>query len=296
MKQVLVISGKGGTGKTIVTSALASIVKNKVMVDCDVDAADLHILLQPSIKERHAFMSGYSATIDSTKCIQCGACARACRFDAIGADLVEGKYQHRIDHIACEGCGYCSVVCPMKAVTVEEAQAGEWYVSDTRFGPMVHAALGVAEENSGKLVAHVRKIAQQHAARIQADWIIIDGPPGIGCPVIASLSSIDMAIIITEPTISGLHDADRVIQVARHFNVPVSLVINKYDLNEDMTQRIASYCVDNDIVLLGKIPFRKTVVEALMKKKTIIEFGDEELIQKMNDIWNTVKNKISEKG
>jgi len=213
MKQIVVISGKGGTGKTVITGAFASLAKNKVMADCDVDAADLHLLLQPKIKERHDFRSGLSALIDKKICQQCGKCIAACRFDAITSSFV-------IDPISCEGCGFCSHICPAGAIKMKENLAGEWFISETRFGPMVHAKLGIAEENSGKLVSLVRQQAKDLAEKGNYDWVIIDGAPGIGCPVIASLTGIDCAVVVTEPTLSGLHDALRVIEVTSHFNVP----------------------------------------------------------------------------
>lgn len=288
MKQILVISGKGGTGKTVMTSAFASLAENKVMVDCDVDAADLHILLQPEIQERNEFKSGYSAHLDQSTCKQCGKCIEACRFEAIRK--INGKVM--IDSVDCEGCGFCSIVCPHQAIRMEENTAGEWYVSDTRFGPMVHAKLGIAEENSGKLVSKVRQKAKELAEEKNCDWVIIDGSPGIGCPVIASLSGIDLAVIITEPTMSGLHDADRVIKVAKHFNVPVTMVINKFDLNKEVAKKIEEYCHNNNIEVLGKIAFDESVVKALMARKTIIEYGETETKTAVSALWNTITDRM----
>ncbi|MDD5131661.1 MAG: ATP-binding protein [bacterium] len=282
MKQILIISGKGGTGKTVITGALAALANNKIMVDCDVDAADLHLLLQPKIKERYEFRSGLSALIDQKTCIQCGKCLLACRFSAINNDFV-------IDHISCEGCGFCSHVCPVRAIKMEENVAGEWYISETRFGPMVHAKLGIAEENSGKLVSLVRKQAKKLAEHNNCDWIIIDGAPGIGCPVIASLSGIDCAIVVTEPTLSGLHDAARVIEVTKHFKVPAKLVINKYDINPAMSEKIEQYCVDNGIQLIGKIGFDKAVVEAMVEGKTIMEYKDTTAKKEIKGIWEKLR-------
>lgn len=283
MKQIVVISGKGGTGKTVITGALASLAKNKVMADCDVDAADLHLLLQPKIIERHDFRSGLSASIDKKICAQCGKCIAACRFEAI-------SYSFVIDHVACEGCGFCSHVCPVGAIKMEESLAGEWFISDTRFGPMVHAKLGIAEENSGKLVSLVRKEAKELAEKNKCDWVIVDGAPGIGCPVIASLSGIDCALVVTEPTLSGLHDASRVIEVTKYFRVPSRLVINKYDLNLDMSKRIEEYCKKNGIPLIGKISFDKTVVEAMVEGKTIIEYRDSLAKDEIRAIWERLRN------
>ena len=280
MKQIVVISGKGGTGKTVLTGAFAALAGNKVMADCDVDAADLHLLLAPAVKEKGVFKSGRTAVIDRGLCVRCGKCAEICRFGA-----VTGGYA--VDPVACEGCGFCAHVCPAGAVSMEENTSGEWFVSDTRFGPMVHARLGVAEENSGKLVSLVRQKAKDLAEKEGMEWVIIDGAPGIGCPVIASLSGVDFAAVVTEPTLSGLHDADRVIKVARHFNVPVRVVINKYDLNEDMTERIAEYCEKNGIRLAGRIPFEEAVVEAMVEGKTIMEYRDSKAKEEVIKIWNT---------
>jgi len=286
VKQILVISGKGGTGKTVITSSFAAIVKNKVMVDCDVDAADLHILLKPEIKERNEFWSGVSAHLDPATCVGCGKCIDACRFDAIRRDDSQSVC---IDAVDCEGCGFCSIVCPVQAIKMKENRAGDWFVSDTRFGPMVHAKLGIAEENSGKLVSKVRQKAKELAEENKCDWVIIDGSPGIGCPVIASLSGIDLAVVITEPTLSGLHDAARVIKVAQHFTVPVSMVINKYDLNAQMTKKIEDYCHENDIPVLSKIAFDETVVKALIEKQTIVEYGESETKKQVEALWQSIE-------
>ncbi|MDD5504770.1 MAG: ATP-binding protein [Candidatus Omnitrophica bacterium] len=278
MKQIVIISGKGGTGKTVITGAFAALAKNKVMADCDVDAADLHLLLRPEIKERHDFKSGLSFRIKKRACTQCGECKKVCRFNAISDKFI-------IDPISCEGCGFCARVCPADAISMEENLAGEWFISETRFGPMVHAKLGVAEENSGKLVALVREQAKGLAENTGAEWVIVDGAPGIGCPVIASLSGIDCAVVVTEPTLSGLHDASRVIEVARHFNVFSSLIINKYDLNPDMTRRIEIYCKTNGIPVMGRIAFDKSVVEAVSKAKTVMESAQNAVKRSLRDIW-----------
>ncbi|KPK97900.1 MAG: (4Fe-4S)-binding protein [Omnitrophica WOR_2 bacterium SM23_72] len=282
MKQIVIISGKGGTGKTILTGAFAVLAKNKVMADCDVDAADLHLLLQPDVKERHEFKSGKTAIIDKKICQQCGQCIVACRFNAITQDFA-------IDPISCEGCAFCSHICPVQAIRMQENISGEWFISETRFGPMVHAKLGIAEENSGKLVSLVRKQAKELAERNHCDWVIIDGAPGIGCPVIASLSGIDSALVVTEPTLSGLHDALRVIEVTKHFKIPSQLVINKYDLNLEMSEKIARYCAKNGIPLIGKIRFDKTVVEAMVEGKTIIEHKDSVVKDEICRIWEKLQ-------
>lgn len=282
MKQIVVISGKGGTGKTVITGAFAALAKNYVMADCDVDAADLHLLLQPKIKFRQEFRSGLSAVIDKKICQQCGKCIAVCRFNAISDSFT-------VDPVACEGCGFCSHICPVQAIKMQENVAGEWFVSQTRFGSMVHAKLGIAEENSGKLVSLVRKQAKELALKLICDGVIIDGAPGIGCPVIASLSGIDCALVVTEPTLSGLHDALRVIEVTKHFNVPSRLVINKYDLNLEMSKKIEDHCLKNGIALIGKVRFDKAVVESMVKGLTIMEYKDTPVKDEIRRIWEKLQ-------
>ena len=279
MKQIVVISGKGGTGKTVMTGAFAALAKNKVMADCDVDAADLHLLLKPDIKERHEFKSGKTAFIDKKLCTKCGKCISICRFSAITEDFT-------IDPVSCEGCAFCSHICPTDSIKMKENIAGEWFVSDTRFGPMVHAKLGIAEENSGKLVTLVRKKAKEIAEENKSEFVIVDGAPGIGCPVIASISGMDCALVITEPTLSGLHDADRVIRVTKHFGILAKLVVNKYDLNIDMTEKIERYCRDNNVETLGRIGFDKSIVDAMVNGKTIIEHPDGKAKKEITHIWD----------
>ncbi|MCK4859504.1 MAG: 4Fe-4S binding protein [Candidatus Omnitrophica bacterium] len=302
MKQIVIISGKGGTGKTIITGAFAALAKNKVMADCDVDAADLHLLLKPQTKERHIFKSGVTAFINKELCTQCGKCIEVCRFDAITATRPPSRAGEAgnpqpatriiIDPVSCEGCAFCSFVCPVKAIEMRENISGEWFVSDTRFGSMVHAKLGVAEENSGKLVSLVREKAKEIAESKNSDWIIIDGSPGIGCPVIASITGADCALVVTEPTLSGLHDADRVIKVAKHFNVSVRLVVNKYDLNKEMTEKIKSYCQNNNIGFIGKIGFDEAVVKSMIEGKTVIEYPGGNAKEEIIAIWDRLQKEI----
>ncbi|MCM8760560.1 MAG: ATP-binding protein [Candidatus Omnitrophica bacterium] len=278
MKQIVVVSGKGGTGKSVLAASFAALAKNKVMVDCDVDAADLHLLLHPILKERHEFRSGKTAKLDKKLCNKCGKCIALCRFSAISDDLI-------VDSISCEGCGLCSLICPVGAITMEENLAGEWLVSDTKYGPFVHAKLGIAEENSGKLVAKIREVAREIAGRENLEYVIIDGPPGIGCPVIAALSGVDCALVVTEPTISGLHDARRVIEVARHFKVPVNLIVNKYDINKEITGEIEKYCGAECISVIGRIGFDKAVVESMVAGKTIVEHCGGAIREEIFKIW-----------
>ncbi len=285
MKQIVVISGKGGTGKTVLTGAFAALAKNKVMADCDVDAADLHLLLKPWIKEKHIFKSGVTAFINKELCTQCDKCREVCRFDTISKDFI-------VDPVSCEGCAFCSFACPVKAIEMRENTSGEWFVSDTRFGPLVHAKLGIAEENSGKLVSQVRQKAKEITESENLDWIIIDGSPGIGCPVIASITGVNCALVVTEPTLSGLHDADRVIRVAKHFNVPVILIVNKYDLNEEITEKIKKYCQNNGIPLVGEIGFDEQIVKAMVEGKTIMEYSDGKTKKKITEIWNRLQKEV----
>ncbi len=287
MKELIILSGKGGTGKTSIVGSLAAIAQNKVMADCDVDAADLHLLLSPLVKETNDFLSGQVAVIDNTKCIECGLCQRLCRFDAI--------HNNTVDSISCEGCGFCSHICPVGAITMKECRAGEWYISDTKYGPLVHARLGIGEENSGKLVALVRKKARETAKQREFDLIISDGPPGIGCPVISSLSGASMAVIITEPTISGIHDMKRVIEVCQHFDIPVIVCINKYDLNPENTGAIYGYCRENNIDVAAMIPFDNTVTEAMVKGLSVAEYSPGgRVTSEIKALWWYIEQKLQE--
>ncbi len=285
MKQIVIISGKGGTGKTVLTASFASLAKNAVFADCDVDAADLHLLLKPVIKEKNIFKSGFTAVIKEDKCIECGKCIEVCRFDAI-------KENFFVDSISCEGCAFCSYVCPTQAIEMQENVSGEWFIAKTKYGPMVHARLGIGEENSGKLVSLVREKAKEIAIEENKDLIIIDGSPGIGCPVIASITGVDYAIIVTEPTISGLHDAKRVAEVGKHFKVPLKLIVNKYDLNVNITKIIEKFCNDNSIEILGRITFDKLVISAMVEGKTIIEFNKGKAKKEILKIWERLKKDL----
>jgi MinD superfamily P-loop ATPase len=284
MKQIVVISGKGGTGKTIFTASLASLAKNKVMVDCDVDAADLHLLLNPRVVETHKFRSGKTAWIDPDTCIACGKCAEVCRFDAITDDGVD----FAANPLACEGCGLCARICPVEAVEMKENLCGEWYLSETGYGPFVHAKLGIAQENSGKLVACIREKAKEIARARHLDYVIIDGPPGIGCPVLASLTDTDLTIVVTEPTLSGIHDAQRVLQLARHFRIPAGIVINKWDINPERSREIETLCSAEGVSLLGRIPFSKTVAQSLIRAVPYVETADDEISAAIRAAWSRI--------
>ena len=282
MKQLVIISGKGGTGKTIISAAIATLAQRKVMADCDVDAANLYLLLQPEIQETHQFSGGEKALIDDEKCTQCKECVDVCRFDAIAEKDDEEIF---IDPISCEGCGVCSHICPVDAIKMEKALSGEWYVSKTKYGPFVHARLGIGEENSGKLVAEVRKKAKEIAEENSLDFVIIDGPPGIGCPVISSLSGTDLALVVTEPTVAGIHDMERVVQMAAHFKTQTACCINKFDINLENSAQIESWCEKNSIPLLGKIPFDEEVTESMVKGIPLTEYSNNSASKEMKNMW-----------
>jgi MinD superfamily P-loop ATPase len=268
MKQIVIISGKGGTGKTLLSACFAVLLDNKVMADCDVDAANLHLLLHPEIQETHSFFGLDKAKIDPEKCTGCGECEPVCRFDAI-SEVHEGDFV--VDRISCEGCTVCSLICPAEAIHMEETKAGEWYVSRTPYGLFVHAKLGIGEENSGKLVTEVKKNAKDLAEKNGEDLVILDGPPGTGCPVIASLSGTDLALVVTEPTPSGIHDMKRVIQVAHHFGIKTACCVNKYDLNLSNTDQVRDWCDKQSVPLLGKIPYDESVNTSLMQRVPFVE-------------------------
>ena len=282
MKQIVVISGKGGTGKTMLTASFAVLADNKVMADCDVDAADLHLLLHPAIKERHEFRSGKTAVINKDLCEECGECIRVCRFEAVKEDFI-------VDSISCEGCAVCSFICPSGAIRMEENVSGEWYISETKYGPMVHARLGIAEENSGKLVTLVRQNAQKIAETESKDYIIIDGPPGIGCPVIASLANVDLALIVTEPTLSGIHDMERIALVAQHFKVLTKVVINKYDINLQNTDDIRRICAAKGIEVLAQLPFSQKVIQSIVEGIPLVEYCDDQITEDIAFLWEKIK-------
>jgi MinD superfamily P-loop ATPase len=265
MKELVVISGKGGTGKTTITASLAVLSKDSVITDCDVDAADLYLLLKPEVNQTFEFWGSRTARTNPEKCMQCGKCEELCRFDAIN--------DYKVNPHFCEGCEVCFNICPQKAIDMTDNLSGHWYISDTKYGPMVFAKLGIAEENSGLLVSAVRKAAKEIVEREGYKSIITDGPPGIGCPVIASLSGADIALVITEPTVSGKHDLERVMKLADNFKVSVKVVINKYDLSEQKSSEIEKYCMDNNIDVIGKIPFDEDVVKSIAQRIPLVEYS-----------------------
>ncbi|MDD3656412.1 MAG: ATP-binding protein [Atribacterota bacterium] len=284
MKEIVIISGKGGTGKTVLAASIAALAKNKVMGDCDVDASNLYLLLHPEVTEKHDFYAGLIPAIDLSKCNQCGLCQELCRFEAIKIS----QEQTVIDFVSCEGCGLCALVCPQQAIQMNENHCGEWYLSETKYGLLIYARLGIAEENSGKLVALVRQNAQEVAKKKNLELIIIDGPPGIGCPLIASISGANLAIVVTEPTLSGIHDLERVIKVTQHFGVKVVVIINKYDLNLENSSRIEEFCAQNSISVGGKIHFDNVITEALVKGLPVVEYSDNKVTKEIRNIWRKV--------
>jgi MinD superfamily P-loop ATPase len=285
MKELVIISGKGGTGKTSIVASFAALAENKVMVDCDVDATDLHLILKPEIEKTTEFYCGKTAQILSEICIKCGRCIEVCRFDAVSDDFV-------IDEIKCEGCGSCFYQCPVQAINFEQTKSGEWFESNTRLGKLIHAKLGIAEENSGKLVSEIRNYARLIAHRNNNDLIIVDASPGIGCPVIASISGAYLVVIVTEPTLPGIHDAERVLELTKHFKIPACMCINKFDINLDLTERIEKFCRDKEIEIVGHIPYSKVFTEAMIEELTVIEYSDGEITKEIKIMWKKLENKL----
>jgi MinD superfamily P-loop ATPase len=294
MKELVIISGKGGTGKTTFTASFAILAKQAVFADCDVDAADLHLLLKPNIQYREEFRSGVTAVIDQEKCIHCGKCQEVCRYDAIddSFDTTQDKL-YMVNGFACEGCGICSHLCPVEAIEMRENVCGEWFISETTYGPMIHAKLGAAEENSGKLVALVRQQAKQLAEKQGKSLVLIDGPPGIGCPVISSVAGTDMVLIVTEPTLSGLHDLQRVAGLTAHFSIPTGVCVNKYDLNQQITDEIKTYCSEHDLSFIGEIPYDLVVVEALVHQTPVIKYSQDSISKTITRIWQQIEQQLN---
>ncbi|MFW6150447.1 MAG: ATP-binding protein [Chloroflexota bacterium] len=288
MNEIVVLSGKGGTGKTSIVGSLAALAENKVLADCDVDAADLHLLLSPTVREEHEFWSGQVAQIDRELCTECGLCQQLCRYDAIR--------DFEVDPVSCEGCGFCSRICPVEAIEMKECLSGRWFISDTRFGPLVHARLGIAQENSGKLVALVRERARDIAEQNGYQYVVSDGPPGIGCPVISSLSGAHLAVLVAEPTLSGIHDLERVVGVARHFGVPALVCINKHDLNEQNSAAIEAYCRQEGVPLAARIPFDNAVIESLVRGVPVVEYSTGPVAREIGSLWEAVSAALKQKS
>jgi len=290
MQELVVISGKGGTGKTSLVGSFAALAERAVLADCDVDAADLHLLLDPQVRETHDFVGGKIASIVSGKCIGCGRCKELCNFDALRfngpANDVVGK-TYAVDPIACEGCGVCAAFCPVEAIDFHDAVNGQWFRSETRFGPMLHAKLGIAEENSGKLVSLLRKQAKQVAEEQGRELILVDGSPGIGCPVIASISGADLVLAVTEPTLSGQHDLERVADLTAHFGIPAMVCVNKWDINPQIADRIEESAGKRGLQTAGRIAYDASVTKAQVAGKSVVEHCDEPLRGQIVSVWQT---------
>jgi MinD superfamily P-loop ATPase len=290
MKQLVILSGKGGTGKTTVAAALAHLASREmsiVLVDADVDAANLELVLDPAKQEEHQFMGGQLAVIDPEKCTACGICAEVCRFDA----LMPGDEAHRVESLACEGCASCFYQCPEEAIRMEEQQDGQWFRSNTRFGPIYHAHLFAGQENSGKLVTLVKQQARLLAQK-GANLVLVDGPPGIGCPVISACSGMDLALHVTEPTVSGVHDLERILDVTEHFRVPSLVAINKADLSPARCSEISAFCAQRGVELLSHIPYDSVVTEAMVRGVPVTAYTDGPVAAALGKVWGRIKDRL----
>ena len=286
MKELVVISGKGGTGKTTLLASFAALAGRSVLADCDVDAPDLYLLLHPQVNSSHEFRAGQLAVNDQDRCTRCGLCLRVCRFGAIAPE------DFTVKELDCEGCGACRVVCPVGAITLQERLAGDWFTGDTRYGPMVYARLRPAEENSGKLVTLVRKEARARAAQDTLGLLLTDGPPGIGCPVIASVGNANLALIVTEPTPSGVHDLERALALCRHFRVPAMVCVNKFDLNPALERQLREDCLHSQVAMTESIPFDESVSRAIQQGRPLVEFDHGPASRAVSAVWQQVKSEL----
>jgi len=295
MNELVVISGKGGTGKTSVVASFAALARGAVLADCDVDAADLHLVLDPTVLQRRDFSGGSQARILPGHCTACGKCEELCRFDAIfydgpGNGRVGRTY--RVDPLACEGCGVCAHFCAERAIEFGPVVNGQWFVSQTRFGPLVHAKLGVAQENSGKLVSLVRSEARKLAEAQRLDTVVIDGSPGIGCPVIASITAARLVLVVTEPTLSGLHDLERVVALTAHFDLETLVAVNKWDLNPDLCAEIESRAQALGVDAAGRIRYDRRVTEAQIQGRSVVEHAADGAADDLRQLWSTVSERL----
>jgi len=286
MPEILVLSGKGGTGKTSLTAAFAHLAVDAVVCDLDVDVPDLHLILKPAPLQTSEFYSGHEAFICSDLCNGCETCIQMCRFNAIH----HGKNSPEIDALMCEGCGVCVAFCPSDAIALNPKHCGSWFVSETRFGPMVHAQLFPGEENSGRLVALLRQKAKEMAGIHGYKFILSDGPPGIGCPVISAASGVDLAVIVTEPTPSGFHDMERIVSLCGHFQIPVTVIVNKCDLNSQITQEIKTFCSQRGYCIAAQLPHDPVFVHAMVHGKTVTEYANGKLVRMIEKAWNHISS------
>ncbi len=293
MPEIIVISGKGGTGKTSLTAAFAHLAENAIICDLDVDAPDLHLILDPDIEQCEEFFSGHEAVIDPEACDGCGTCAEVCRFEAVSP---RGPAGYTIDPLKCEGCKVCVHFCPQAAIGFPERHCGQWYISRTRFGPLVHAQLFPGAENSGRLVALLRGKAREMAKETGRELILSDGAPGIGCPVISSLSGTDFAVLVTEPTPSGIHDLERVADLCRHFKIPTGVIVNKADLNPANTDGIRRWCADNQATFIGELPYDPAVTQAMVRRQAVTEYGAGALAAALRRQWARIMEMADRKA
>jgi MinD superfamily P-loop ATPase len=282
VKELVVISGKGGTGKTTLVASFAALAGRSAVADCDVDAPDLYLLLHPDVQTQEKFRGGQVAVIDEEYCTQCGRCREVCRFQAVRPELA-------IDPLGCEGCGVCRVVCPAEAIELRERVAGDWFRGLTKYGPMVYARLRPAQENSGKLVTFVRREARAWAERAGIALLLTDGPPGIGCPVIATLGNADLALVVTEPTPSGVHDLARALSLCRHFRTPAMVCVNKFDLNPKLNEEIRSFCAQSQVAVTESTPFDESVTKAIQQGLPLVQFDHGPASRAVDAVWQQVK-------
>lgn len=291
MREIVIISGKGGTGKTSITSSLAILAgANAIIADCDVDAADMHILMEPDFAIKKDFYSGELAVINQETCTQCGICANVCRFNAI--PVIEDK--HTVEPLSCEGCGYCARVCPVNAISNIDLKVGQSFISNIKTGTkMVHAKLGIGADNSGKLVANVKKEAKKLAEELNKEYILIDGSPGVGCPVTSSLSGAHFVVLVTEPTVSALHDLKRVFVLVKKFNIKAGCIINKWDINESLSKEIKDFLQKEGILHLADLPYEESFTKAMIQGKSIVEIGDNKAADILKNSWEIIKQRVA---